>query len=276
VTDDMLQRAAPPGSLRHFAVMYAPPAARPLLAALYAFDAEIEDTVVATNHDIAHTRLQWWRGEIDRLLNGQPQHPVTRALLPLRDMARDQMPLLHERMVAADVDLARMTFASRGELDAYRYLAGGALQTLAAAACRLGTPTASESGFARALGAAVVGVESLRDLRPRILAGRLPFPLDELEASSIAPESILRGEPPSSLSSVLDATRSGLHDELARLPALLPASEQPVQRHGLVLAALHARLLERIDHRREIARTRAEVPPWSRLWTAWRTAVRYA
>jgi hypothetical protein len=43
-----------------------------------------------------------------------------------------------------------------------------------------------------------------------------------------------------------------------------------------VLAALHERLLEQIDHRREIARSRVEVPHWSRLWTAWRTAVRYA
>jgi hypothetical protein len=42
-----------------------------------------------------------------------------------------------------------------------------------------------------------------------------------------------------------------------------------------VLAALHARLIERIDHRGELARTRAELPPWTKLWTAWRTAVRH-
>ncbi len=32
----------------------------------------------------------------------------------------------------------------------------------------------------------------------------------------------------------------------------------------------------RIDHGRELARTRAELAPWPRFWTAWRTAVRHA
>lgn len=64
MTDDPLQCGTPPGSLRHFAVLYAPEPTRPLLAALYAVEAEIRDTARATSHDISHTRLQWWRGEI--------------------------------------------------------------------------------------------------------------------------------------------------------------------------------------------------------------------
>jgi phytoene synthase len=277
LSDDPLTRATQPGSLRYFAVMYSPEAARPLLAALHAYDAEVEDTVVATSHDIAHTRMQWWRAEVDRLINGQPQHPVTRALLPLREFARDELPLLHERLVAADIDLARMTFATRGEVDAYRFLAGGALQTLAVAAARQGPPSDRERAFARALGSAVVGVESLRDLRPRLQAGRLPFPLDELEPRGIGPDSLLRATPPAPATlALIEAARESLRMDLGRLPALLNESERPLHRHGLVLGALYARLLERIDHRREIARSRTELPPWPRLWTAWRTALRYA
>ena len=33
------------------------------------------------NHDVAHTRLQWWRGEIDRLVNRSPQRILRRAPL---------------------------------------------------------------------------------------------------------------------------------------------------------------------------------------------------
>ena len=47
MSDDPLQRGTPPGSLRYFAVLYAPIAARPLLSALYAFEAEIRDTARA-------------------------------------------------------------------------------------------------------------------------------------------------------------------------------------------------------------------------------------
>ena len=64
MTDDPLQCGTPPGSLWHFAVLYAPEPTSPLLAALYAFEAEIRDTARATSHDVTHTRLQWWRGEI--------------------------------------------------------------------------------------------------------------------------------------------------------------------------------------------------------------------
>jgi hypothetical protein len=49
-----------------------------------------------------------------------------------------------------------------------------------------------------------------------------------------------------------------------------------VQRHGLVLAALCRRLLDQISHDGVFARTRAEVPAWSKLWTAWTTALRAA
>ena len=275
--DDPLQRGTPAGSLRYFAVLYAPEPARPLLDALYAFEAEIDDTVRSSSHEVAHTRLQWWRGEIDRLLGGQPQHPVTRALLPLRSAPGADFALLHEVLVAADIGLARLTLQSAAELEAYCFRATGSLQTLAAAACRMPAAlSSSEREFARALGSAVCRTEALRDLRSYLAAGRLPLPLDELEAAGIDPGSLRPDTMSPELGTLLERTRRSLTDELQRLPGLLTREERAVQRHGLVLAALQARLLEQIDHRDEIARLRAEVPHWTRLWTAWRTAVRNA
>jgi hypothetical protein len=76
---------------------------------------------------------------------------------------------------------------------------------------------------------------------------------------------------------LFEAKRVALQAELQKLPALLTSVEQrAAQRHGLVLAALHAKLVERIDHRKELAKTRAELASWTKLWTAWRTAVRHA
>ena len=66
MTDDPFQCGTPPGSLRYFAVLYAPEPTRFLLAALYAFEAEIQDTARATSHDVSHTRLPWWRGSYAR------------------------------------------------------------------------------------------------------------------------------------------------------------------------------------------------------------------
>lgn len=278
MSDDPLARGTPPGSLRHFAVTYAPAPARGVLAALYAFEAELEDTVRSLNHEVAHTRLQWWRGEVDRLLAGTPQHPVTRALLPLREAAREELPLLHEPLVAADIDLARMVLRDTRELEAYCFRAAGALQTLAAVACaQPRVASAREREFARRLGSCIHRTESLRDLRGHLAAGRLPITLDTLEGAGIDPEALradAAAEP--ALLDLIDHLHRELDVELAALPQSLQAVERASQRQGLVLAALYRKLLHAIDHRGGLARTPAEVPAWTRLWTAWRTAVRHA
>jgi phytoene synthase len=278
MTDEPLKRGTPPGSLREFAVTYAPPHARPFLEALYAFEAELGDTVQASTHEVAHTRMQWWRAEIDRLLAGHAEHPITRALEPLRAIAGSDVALLHELLVAADIELARLTFGSPRELEAYCFRAAGSLQTLAAIASAAPRVVSdAEREFARRLGSAVKRTELLRDLRHHAASGRLPVALDDLDAAGVDPRDLLAAQLSPALVQLLEAKRLALHEELQELPALLPSpAQRAAQRQGLVLAALHARLVERIDHRKELARTRAELAPFAKLWTAWRTAARHA
>ncbi|MDH5274101.1 MAG: squalene/phytoene synthase family protein, partial [Gammaproteobacteria bacterium] len=260
----------------YFAVLYAPVPARPLLDALYAFEAEIRDTVRATSHDVAHTRLQWWRGEVDRLLAGRPEHPVTRGLLPLRATGAE-VSLLHEVLAAADIDMARMALNDAGEVAALAFRASGSVQSLAAAAsCQPRVASATELDFARKLGDAIAGVESLRDLRHEAAAGRLRLPLDQLGQAGVDPARLLDEPAPAGLAGVLQREKERLRRQLDSLETALDRDERGAQRQGLVLAALHARLLDRIDTTRGAPRTRAEVSPWSKLWTAWRTAVRHA
>jgi len=60
------------------------------------------------------------------------------------------------------------------------------------------------------------------------------------------------------------------------LPALLEiAEERGAQRHGLVLAALYARWLEKPAAAEPRAQRRLDLDSLDRLWTAWRTAVRH-
>ena len=264
---------AAPGSMRHFALMYAAPGSRAMLGALYAYEAEIASTVLAASHEVAHVRLRWWRGEVDRLLGGAPEHPVTRALLELRGIAGDALALLHEPLVAADVDLARLTFANARELEAYCFRAAGAVKVLAAHASSL-DPVLSEAEatFARRAGSAIRRAEMLRDLRVHLAAGRLPLPLDALERAGVAPPD-LHAEPLGARAAeLLEGTRAALREELRALVDGLERACRARQRPTLVLAALHARLLDHVDHRAALARTRAELPPWRKLWTAWHTA----
>jgi len=277
VNDDPLRRGTPPGSLRQFAVTYAPAHARPLLEALYAYEAEIADTTRVASHDVAHTRLAWWRDEVDRLLRAEPRHPVTRALLPLRDRAGDELALLHEPLVAAEIDLARLTLNDAHELERYCFRATGSLQTLAAMASLDASPLSdAERTFARRLGVAVRRTEHLRDLRADLGSGRLRIALDALTSIGVDPGQVRADAVPPALEQLLRTTRDELQRELAAVGALLDRDSRALQRQGLVLAALHRKLLTQIHHGPALARTRAEVPAWTRLWTAWRTAVRAA
>lgn len=277
MSDDPVKRGTPPGSLRQFAVTYAPPHARPVLEALYAYEAEIADTTRASSHEVAHTRLAWWRDEVDCLLAARPRHPVTRALLPLRDRAGDDLALLLEPLVAAEIDLARLTLDDAQQVERYCFRAAGSLQTLAAiASLDSGTLGDAERTFARRLGVAVRRTEHLRDLRADLAAGRLRLPLDALTAIGVDPQALRVDAIPPAFQDLLRATRDELQRELATVGELLDGEARTCQRQGLVLAALHRKLLAQIRHGPALAPTRAEVPPWTRLWTAWRTALRAA
>lgn len=269
-----LAQGLPPGSLRHFAVLYSGVRETTPLAAIYAFEHEIADTVRASNHDVAHTRLRWWRAEVDRLLQGEPLHPVTRALVPLA--ATGTLPLLHETLVAADIAVARMTFSNQNELAAYCFRACGSLQTLAAQASALPRGLSKgEREFARELGSAICQTEMLRDIRLDLGQGRLHVPLERLEAAGVDPLTVRTDDTSSSFLALLYEWRDELRSRLSTLPQLLTKPERRTQRQGLILAALHLKLLQYIEHDGELARTRAEVPNWTRLWTAWRTALRH-
>ncbi|HVN41184.1 MAG TPA: squalene/phytoene synthase family protein [Steroidobacteraceae bacterium] len=266
-----------PGSLRYYSVLFAPDDRRPLLESLYGFEHAVAEASALANHEAAHARLQWWRGEIDRLVAGRPEHPVAAGLLPLRTSRGADLGLLHEVLAAADLDLARFAYENWRELEAYCFRAAGALQTLIAAALAgEREPSVAERDFARALGSSVRQTEMLCDLAGDLARGRLYVPTSALESAGLDAAGV-RDEPDSpALLALLEGWRARLDQELATLPERLAPAERRTQRPGLVLAALHRRLLERTVAPASGANTPPSLGPWKRLWTAWRTAVRYA
>ncbi len=267
-----------PGSLRHFAVLFSGSPDKPLIEAVYAFEAEMRRIVAGASHEAAHARLQWWRGEIDRLAAGRPSHPVASALQPLRGRRDVDLTLLHEMLVAADLDLARMTYSTWQELDAYLFRSAGIVQTLIAAllAGERGLAPA-EREFARRLGTALRQSEVLFDLDRDLARGRLYAPTAALEAAGIDPESFVRDRRTATASTFIGGWQERVRRELGSLPATLAEPGlRGAQRHGLVLAALHARWLEaRSAASAPAGGPRPELGAFTRLWTAWRTALHH-
>jgi len=275
---DRIRGGVPAGSPRHFAALFSGSAERAHIDALYAFEAELRRVISVNSHEAAHARLQWWRGELDRLVAGRPSHPLAQALLPLRGRRDVDLALLHEMLVAADLDLARMTYRTWVELDAYLFRASGALQSLIAAVLAGERGLAPEErDFARRLGAASRQAEMLFDLDSDLVRGRMYAPTEALEAAGIEPTAFAREWRAEAARSFVTAWHLRVKRELAALPAVLgEASLRGAQRHGLVLAALHARWLDDWAMRAAPRAARRHEPgPLNQLWTAWRTALRH-
>lgn len=266
-------RAAPPGSMRYFALLYTPKERRDAVLALYLIEAEIRESSRSGSHDVAHTRLQWWRGETDRLVNGNPQHPATRVLLENALGDRAAFGKLHEVLVAADMDLARMTYTDQRELRVYSSRSGGAIQELVAS--QLAAPdTLDETTRAAAnkLGIGIRQAEMIRDLRQDAYDGNVYLPLAALEQHRLKPDQLRAREIDPRLKEALSSFRD------ATLAELEPPLRSPQAQHlrpVLVLAALHRKLLDRIAARNyDVATERVELGPIQKPWTAWRAARR--
>lgn len=275
---EALRRGLAPGSPRHLAVLFAEPSARPLLGALYSFEAEIRRVVASASHEAAHARVQWWRGELDRLIAGRPSHPIATGLSALHGRDELDLGLLHELLSSADLDLARFTYHHWRELEAYGFRSTGALQVLIAGVLAGGrTLSEAEREFARRLGIGIREAEILRDLPLDVARGRLYAPLDALAAAEVDPGSLGRRGTDRASARFLADWRDRIRRELQSLPSLLGTPQlRRTHRHGLVLAALHVRLVDRLERAGTGPTGRLDLEPFAQLWTAWRTALRHA
>jgi phytoene synthase len=269
---DYAAEAAAPASPRAYALLFSLPERREALTALYAIDAEIlAASSPRLEHSVAHTKLAWWRAEVDRLRGGRPEHPASKALHAAAGAAADYA-LLHERLAAADLRLAGFAPRSAAELDALLYRSHGALQQLAAQVLATRRDPSLDDFGAR-LGRGIGLVETVRDARQDAVYGTLRVPRDSLDAAGVSADA-MAGPTPVAAGEALRALAERARTTLAAASADLPPGARRSQSHGLVLIALHALLLDALAAARYDVSEPRGVHPLRQLWTAWRTARR--
>lgn len=264
-------RAAPPGSMRYFAALYAPENARDYVYAMYAIEAEVRDSAAA-NHDVAHTRLRWWREEIERLSQGRPQHPASKIVLAAH--GRPDWSSMQQLLLAAEVELSRMTFDSERELNAYLERSGGVIHALIAQLTNADALTTAEQAHARRFGAIARHAEVLRDLRTEARNGHIYLPLQALDAAKVAHNELSAETASPALRAVVASEARRSLDEFKQRHAALSRAERMRLRPVLVFAALCARLLQRLANGKYSPQPPLELGAFERAWLAWRTAVR--
>lgn len=252
--------------------LYSRDAQRQVLAALTGIEAEVGASLApGLEHAVAHARLAWWAEECARAASGAGEHPLTRQLQGL--FGGEQRPALAGLRGFVDTatwDLARATFETRRELDAYcERWSAAAVEPFAAFA--LGRAAAAHL---QPFGRALREVELLCTLDTEARAGRVRLVLADLDAARLSAEELAQASWGPPLREFVRARHQQARGQLAQCANALAAADQPPLRALMVWAALAC-----ARSRRCAAALPRALPAGDHLapldgWRAWRAARR--
>jgi phytoene/squalene synthetase len=263
----------PATPVREFVLRFAPPEQRPALAALLEIEREVLSTARdGLEHSVAHARLAWWEEELRGLARASARHPAARRLADAAAKGGRTPPDLTGLIEVARIDLARVAFLERSELEQYlEDWTTGVFRPLALLGLGATDPrTAAAERYAMSAGPAVREIELLAAVSTHARAGRVFVPLGDPPR----PHAPWYGDP------LAAPEASELHDRLGALAAALrnaSAVAPPHTRAPLAAALTWTTLAVRDAGRacdqlpRALQPTRSE--PLRRTIAAWRASV---
>jgi phytoene synthase len=239
--------------------------------ALYAFCREVDD-VVDECHDpaIAATKLVWWRQEVQRIADGQPQHPVGRALHAVGHSFSLPSEQLLEIIDGMEMDLTQSRYLDFKGLSLYCYRVASVVGLLAAEI--FGYRDRQTLKYAHDLGMAFQLTNIVRDIGEDARRGRIYIPMDELKQFGVPAADILNSRYSENFSALMAFQVARAEKYYDQALSQLPAADRKSQRPGLIMAAIYRTLLREIandDYR--VLHQRIALTPVRKLWIAWKT-----
>ncbi len=238
-------KTAASGSSFYYSFLLLPQPKRDAIMAFYAFCREVDDVVdECRDPTIARTKLDGWRGELDRLYAGAPGHPVSQALLPVigpHNIDREQLEEIIDGM-AMDLDQTR--YPDFKSLRLYCHRVAGVVGEVAASI--FGYQDHATLKYAARLGLAFQLTNILRDVGEDARRGRIYLPEDELAEHGVTPADLLQRQASPALRKLFEFQYRRARATYEEALALLPAADRRSQRPGLVMAAIYRALLEQI------------------------------
>ena len=265
------QKATSSGSSFYYSFLFLPPNRRRAITALYAYCREVDDVVdECQDPQIAATKLAWWRTELNRLYAGNPEHPVTQALLPvLKEFALPQEQLL-EIIDGMQMDLQQTRYLDFKALSLYCYRVASVVGLLAAEI--FGYTDRSTQKYAHDLGMAFQLTNIIRDVGEDARRGRVYLPIDELQRFNVPVADILNSRYSDNFKALMEFQIERAEHYYEQAMSQLPAADRKAQRPGLVMAAIYRAVLGEIKRDGcQVLSQRTSLTPIRKLWIAWRT-----
>lgn len=264
-------KAATSGSSFYYSFLFLPRPKREAITAFYAFCREVDDVVDECHEpQIARTKLDWWRTELDRLYAGRPEHPVSRALAPAIatfPIAREQLEEIIDGMA---MDLDQVRYADYKDLRLYCHRVAGIVGEVAAGI--FGASAHATMKYAAQLGLAFQLTNIIRDVGEDARRGRIYLPQEELAEFGVAETDILQTRETDNFRTLMEFQYQRAVATYDQAFALLPKVDRKAQRPGLIMAAIYRTLLDEI--RRDgypVLHARIALPAPRKLWLAAKT-----
>jgi len=265
------QKAAASGSSFYYSFLFLPPERRRAITALYAFCREVDDVVdEASDPQLAQTRLAWWRAEIGRLVAGEPQHPVARALAPAVERFGVTAERLNEIIDGMQMDLTQSRYLDFAGLERYCYRVAGVVGLLSAGI--FGYRDARTLEFAKDLGIAFQLTNIIRDVGEDARKNRIYLPMEDLKSFGVTAADISGARYGEAFVQLMRFQVRRAESYYAKALAELPAEDRRAQRPGLIMAAIYRTLLAEIERDAfRVLDRRTSLTPLRKLWIAWKT-----
>jgi len=269
------QKAASSGSSFYYSFLFLPAPKRDAITALYAYCREVDDIADECQEvQTAYIKLNWWRDEIARLYQGNPQHPVSQALLP----AVKQYGLVQEHFLeiidGMEMDLGEVRYDNFSQLQLYCYRVASVVGLLSAEI--FGYQNRKTLKYAHDLGLAFQLTNIVRDVGEDARRGRIYIPLDEMAQFNVTETDILHGHQNAAVQALMRFQVERAQQFYDKALAQLPEEDRAAQRTGLMMAAIYRALLQEIaaDGAEKTLNSRTSLTPLRKFWLAWKTYLR--
>lgn len=264
-------KAAASGSSFYYAFLFLPPPRRAAITAFYAFCREVDDVVdEVSDPSVAQAKLLWWRKEVTQAYAGQPNHPVTQALMPHAATYGIEAGHLQAVIDGCQMDLEQTRYLDFAGLQKYCHLVAGVVGEVASAI--FGRSEAATVQYAHKLGLALQLTNIIRDVGDDARRGRIYLPVNELQRFDVKAHEVLNRGYSDRFAALMKFQAERAHAIYDEALALLPEVDRPSQKPGLMMANIYRTLLREIERENfQVLHQRISLTPLRKLWIAWRT-----
>ncbi|CAM5777946.1 presqualene diphosphate synthase HpnD [Castellaniella caeni] len=272
--DEYCQRkAAQSGSSFYYSFLFLPPARRRAITALYAFCREVDDIVDEVSEaSVARMKLAWWRGQVDQMFHGTPDHPVAIALAQHIQPFGLRAEPLYAVIEGMEMDLDQFRYPDWDALRQYCWRAAGVVGDLSASIFGYTDPKTLE--YAETLGLAFQMTNIIRDVGDDARRGRIYLPEDDMRHHGVSIDDVLDSRYSDNFQALMRQQTQRARTLYRDAMRLLPEADRRAQRPGLMMAAIYATLLDEIERDGwHVLDQRIALTPIRKFWLAWKVWV---